>query len=134
MAYSPNPNPPNVPGVPVGRNQLALVSFLLSLVFPIGVILILFGGGIIATVDSATPLSYRLGSVLEVVGVPALIAAIVIGHIALGRAKRYSLQHAWRGLALAGLALGYLSLVGFLGAFGLVIWIVIHGIRLHFVF
>jgi hypothetical protein len=132
MAYSPHPkpNPTNAPGAPVGRNQLALVGFVLSLVFPIGVILNLFGLGIYHAADEAALLTYRLGLVLEMVGVPALIAAIVMGHIALGRANRYSPQLAWRGLAIAELVLGYLSLMVFLW----VIWILIHGIKLHFVF
>jgi hypothetical protein len=135
MAFSPNPTPPNAPGVGWGRNLLALVSFLLSLVFPIGLLLVLLvGRGFIATVGPATPLWYSVGKVLEIVGIPALIAAIVIGHMVLGRANRDSLQPASEVLAMVGLGLGYLSLVLFLGVVGLIIWYLTHPINLHFVF
>jgi hypothetical protein len=50
-----------------------------------------------------------MATVLLVVGLPGMVAAIVIGHVALVEAKRFALRYAWRGLAITGLALGYLS-------------------------
>jgi hypothetical protein len=105
MADSSNPHPrdaPDAPGVGVWRNHraLALVSFLLSLVYPLGVTLFVLGGGSLVgltTVGAATPPAYWVGSKLEIVGVPALIAAIISGHMALGRAKRSPLEHAGCG-------------------------------------
>jgi hypothetical protein len=142
MADSSNPTPrdaPDAPGVGVWRNHraLALVSFLLSLVYPLGVTLFMLGRGSIwgtATVGAATPPAYWVGSVLEIVGVPALIAAIISGHIALGRAKRYPLEHAGWALASAALVFGYLSLLVVLGEVGTALWILTHPIEVHFTF
>lgn len=131
---APNPNPVHPPGAPMGRNQLALASFLLSLVFPVAVILNVLNGGIVQTVDSTTAALRTVGNVLDILGIPTLIAAIVTGHIALRQAKRYPPQQARRGVAITGLVLGYLSLVLFLVAVGLIIWLLIHPIRIHVIF
>lgn len=114
-------------------NPLALVSFLLSLVFPVGVILLQLGGGIYQTVDAFTPPAYRVGVALLIAGIPATLLAIVTGHLALRWAKRRSYQQPLRGTAIMGLALGYGALVAYLGWFALAYWVVTH-LRLHFVF
>jgi hypothetical protein len=88
MADSSNPTPldapeaSGAPGVGVWRTYraLALVSVLLSLVYPLGVTLFVLRGGSLVgltTVGAATPPAYWVGSKLEIVGVPALIAAII---------------------------------------------------------
>jgi hypothetical protein len=85
MADSSNPTPrdaPDAPGVGVRRNYraLALGSFLLSLVYLLGVTLFVLGGGSLVgltTVGATTPPAYWVGSKLEFVDIPALIAAII---------------------------------------------------------
>ncbi len=132
MASSPSPShlpPPTapirppVPTAPRGRNQLALTSMLLALVFPLGVALDI----VLATLTQHTP-SLAVGTITEAVGTllafvspPAIIGAIVTGHIALGRAKHYSPWHARRGLAWTGLVVGYLSLAVFIGFWALLL-------------
>lgn len=113
MASSPNPYPANAPGAPVGRNQLALVSFLLSLIFPVAAVLnvvtILF---VMVTTSAAVAGVIQVFSgVVGILGFAGFIAAIVTGHIALSRAKRYPPQQARRGMAITGLVIGYLSLL-----------------------
>ena len=130
MACSPNPTPPSpptLPGVAWGPNPLALLSFLLSLVFPIGLLLVLMGGrGFIATGGPPTPLWYSVGRVLELVGIPALIAASGLAPIVLRRAHRDSLHPACAGLALFGVTF---SLVLLLGYVAVVLWYLTHPYR-----
>lgn len=128
MANSPNPNPAHAPGAPVGRDQLALVSLLLSLIFPIGAALTVIAWVFTPTARSVALALSTLGNLYEIMGIPALIVAFVTGHMALRRAKRYPPQQMRQGLATAGLVLGYLSC---LGAIGLIIWIEHHGILVH---
>ena len=130
MAYLPPPNPAYSPGAPEGRNQLALVSFLLSLVFPVVLLLNLAIVNIVVFPGVLFVLG-PLGDVLDVLCMAAVIAALITGHIALRQAKRYPPQQARRGLAITGLVLGYLSLVVFLGVVGLFIWLVTHPIIIH---
>jgi hypothetical protein len=122
VADSPNPPPAHTPGAAVGRNELALVSVLLSCVacvFTIGLVLYV----IIAAV--VTPrgglLLAGLFPLPECLVLLAPLGAIVTGHLALSGAKRYPPQQARRGTAVIGLVLGYLSLLLYLGMVGLII-------------
>lgn len=63
-----------------------------------------------------------LGAVDNVIPVSASIAAVVVGHIALARAGRFPPGRGRRGLAIAALVLGYLSLVVFLVSIGLLLY------------
>ena len=63
-----------------------------------------------------------LGAVDNVIPVLASIAAIVVGHIALAQAGRFAPGRGRRGLAIATLVLGYLSLVVFLAFIGLLLY------------
>jgi hypothetical protein len=56
-----------------------------------------------------------------------MIAAIVAGHMALNRVKKYPPQHAGRGFAITGLVIGYLSQVLWVGAITLFIVAAFHG-------
>lgn len=125
MAFSPNPPPAPTLGAAVGRNQLALVSVLLSCVscvLPIGLALYV----IIALV--VTPRGVLLLDGLfpcpECLVLLVLLGAIVIGHVALNEAKRYPPQQARRGMAVFGLVLGYLSLVLYLGMMSLIVVVI----------
>jgi hypothetical protein len=131
VTSSPNRSQPQAPGAPAERNQLALVSFVLSLVFPGVLLLNLASAGIVVF---PWLLPRIVSNVVALVATPAVIAALVTGHIALSRAKQYPAPQALRGLAISGLVLGYLSLAVVLGVVGLVIWFATHPIRLHFVF
>ena len=118
---------------PARWNILALVSALLALLFPAGLVLLLLGGGIYQTVDAFTPRVYLLGVVLLVAGMPATLPAIVTGHLALRWAKRRAYERALRGSAILGLALGYGALVLYLGWFVLGWWAMTH-LRLRFTY
>lgn len=111
---------------PAWGNPLALVGFLLSLVFPVGVVLLQLGGGIYQVVDAFTPPAYRVGQALLIAGMPATLLAIVMGHIALRWAKRRSYQRPLRGIAITGLVLGYGALVAYIGWFALGFWVATH--------
>src|SRR5271165_5145405 len=79
------------------NNSLALVSFLFSLVVPALVL-----GAIVAGIlNSAALYNVFSGLVGEVI-IPLSIVVIVLGHLALGQAKRFPADHAWRGFAIAG--------------------------------
>ncbi len=131
VASLPNRSQPHAPGAPPERNQLALVSFVLSLVFPGVLLLNLASAGIVVF---PWLLPRIVSNVVALVATPAVIAALVTGHIALSRAKLYPAPQARRGLAISGLVLGYLSLAVVLGVVGLVIWFATHPIRMHLVF
>ncbi|HET9110585.1 MAG TPA: hypothetical protein VFN78_07160 [Ktedonobacterales bacterium] len=113
------------------RNVLALASLPLALVFPLGALCELVGSRIYHPVVAAMPLSSYFGSALVVAGLPAAALAIVAGHVALGRADRQLFWQPLRGIARIGIAFGYGSL---LGMAGLVLWVVVHGIHVHYVF
>jgi hypothetical protein len=104
---------PPAPTGPRGRNQLALASFLLSLIFPVGValnvvtILVLR----VTTASAVAGATQVISGVIGIAGFAGFSAAIVTGHLALSRAKRYPPWQARRGLAIAGLVMGYLSLL-----------------------
>jgi hypothetical protein len=138
VAYS---SPSNLaPGAPVARNQLALVSFWLSLVFLVALLLNMAIAGIVVYPPLGSVLhllSYvliPLSFVLDLLGVVALFAAIVAGHRALRHARDFPPQQARRALAIAGLGLGYMDLALFLAFIGLAIWMYTHPIRMHLVF
>jgi len=63
-----------------------------------------------------------LGAVDNVVPVLASVVAIVVGHIALAQAGRFAPGRGRRGLAIAALVLGYLSLVVFLAFIGVLLY------------
>jgi hypothetical protein len=123
------------PHPPARRNLLALASIPLSLVFPLGVICELLGSGVIyQNVVAFTTVWLLVGAALVLAGLPATALALVAGHVALKRADRRPFQQPMRGVARIGLALGYASLVAFLGLAGLVVWVVVHGIHMHLVY
>ena len=66
--------------------------------------------------------SLGLGAVDNLVPVSVSILAVVVGHIALARAGRFPPGRGRRGLAIIAVALGYLSLVVFLGFIGLLLY------------
>jgi hypothetical protein len=101
-------------------NPLALVSFLLALVFPAGVILAQLAGGVFQPVNASTPPAYHAGVALLMAGVLAVPLALFAGHGALDRASRRAYRWPLRALALAGLVLGYGALLGY--AIGLVLY------------
>jgi hypothetical protein len=116
MAFSPTPGTPPTttaagptPAAPSGRNWLALASLLLALPYAMFIV-------VSQIPDQTLPSLVQqalgvVGTVLCAVGLPTMIAAIVTGHLALSQAKRFSPARAWRRLAIAGLALGYLSVL-----------------------
>ena len=63
-----------------------------------------------------------LGAVDNVIPVSVSVAAVVVGHIALAQAGRFPPGRGRRGLAIAALVLGYLSLVVFLVFIGLLLY------------
>ncbi len=101
-------------------NALALVSFLLSLVFPIGVLVVQRAGGVFQPVNASTPPAYHVGVALLSAGVLAVPLALVTGHSALDWAKHRTYRWPLRGIALVSLVLGYGAVVGYVG--GAVLW------------
>jgi hypothetical protein len=102
--YPPPPTasspPPRV--APGSSNVLALVSFFSALYMPLVFVLILIVA--LTHTNGLLPVIGSLGGL----SLPALITAIVTGHIALAQAKRYEPGKARRGFAIAGLVIGYL--------------------------
>lgn len=97
-----------------GRNTLALISLLASLVFPLAVLVNALGA--VAQSNHLVSLDFTnvfaaIGAALAALGVPALMTALVTGHIALVIAKRFHAVGARRWMAIVGLILGYLSLL-----------------------
>lgn len=117
MAQVADPNSPIVPGATSassGRNQLALISMLLGFIFPVGLLVRLLEVAIHVGAKGApaSTLSVMFGildQVFGVVSLPALVASLVMGHLALVRAKRYPKPQARRWMAIVGLVLSYLS-------------------------
>ena len=122
-----------------GRNWLALVSFLLSLGPLVSLLLGILASkvwsnlldpGLLVLANSpvgSVPDAYSmvgtivgLAADVYLLGCPAsIIAAIVTSSLALRRARDYPLQQAWRGFAVAGLAIGIVCMVLLLCAVGL---------------
>jgi hypothetical protein len=106
-------------------NHLALWSFVLSLALPIGAILNATSElvGIATRSQSISITQLVAGDVLTVLGLPAMFAAIITGHMALSRAKRYPpTQRRW-ALAIAGLVIGYLTVAAALTLIVGFIWL-----------
>jgi len=105
-----------------GRNVLALVSLLASLIFPLAVTINLLGAVAVANhliPQRAMALFFTIGGGLGTLGLPAMLTAIATGHVALVIAKRFSRRAARRWMAIVGLIVGYLSLLAFLGVIAL---------------
>ena len=105
-----------------GRNVLALVSLLASLIFPLAVTINLLGA--VAVTNHLIPqramaLFFTIGGGLGTLGLPAMLTAIATGHVALVIAKRFSRRAARRWMAIVGLVVGYLSLLAFVGVIAL---------------
>jgi hypothetical protein len=111
---------------PTPWNRLALVSFLLSLVFPVGVIVLQLAGGVFQPVNASTPPAYHVGMALLIASALTAPLALVTGHSALDGAKRRAYRQPLRAVAIVSLALGYGSIVAFLGGIVLAYWIVTH--------
>ena|SRR5579863_4238257 len=98
---------------PAGRgtgNGFAWASFLLSLVFPLTYGFVVVYATLANRVPSgANPFVAALYTVFDYIEWPLPLLAVMFGHIALARGSRAS------PLALIGLALGYLSILGLLG-------------------
>ena len=97
-----------------GRNTLAFISLLASLVFPLAILVNVLGA-VAQSNHLVAPefmnISVVIGSALGALGIPAMVTALVTGHIALVIAKRFSSAAARRWMAITGLILGYLSLL-----------------------
>jgi hypothetical protein len=112
----------------------------LALVFPIALLLttIIYGSVAQPQLTSALHLLsvvlIPLSLVLDLAGVVALFAAVVVGHQALRHARDLPARQARRGLAVAGLVLGYVELTLFLALAALAIWAYTHPNRMHLVF
>jgi hypothetical protein len=66
--------------------------------------------------------SLGLGAVDNLIPVSAAIAAVVVGHIALARGRRFPPGRGRSGLAITAVVLGYLSLVVFLAFIGVLLY------------
>ena len=101
-------------GRTAGRNVLALVSMLASLVFPLAVAINLLRAVAVANhliPERAMTVVVMVGDGLGTLGFPAMLTAIATGHVALALAKRFSRRAARRWMAIVGLIVGYLSLL-----------------------
>ncbi len=101
-----------------GRNVLALVSLLASLVFPLAATINLLGAVAVANhliPQRAMMVVVTIGGGLGTLGIPAMLTAIATGHVALVIAKRFSRRAARRWMAIVGLVIGYLCLLAFCG-------------------
>lgn len=107
-------------------NRLALVSVLLSLVFPVGVIVLQLAGGVFQPVNASTPSAYYVGNALLLASILTVPLALATGHGALDGATRRAYQQPLRGVAIVGLVLAYGSIVTFLGGIVLAYWILTH--------
>jgi hypothetical protein len=118
---------------PTGWNRLALMSFLLSLVFPAGGVTVQMSGGLFHPDYVSTPPAYDVGLALLFASFLTVPAAILTGHSALDVAKRGVYQWPLRGLAIIGLVLGYGAFATFFIGIIVVFWLLAH-LRFHIVF
>lgn len=118
---------------PTRWNRLALVSFLCSLAFPLGGVIVQLSGGLFHPSYISTPPAYNVGLVLLFAGSLTMPAAILTGHSALDGAKRGVYRHPLRGLALMGLVLGYGAIMAFFVGIVVLFWLLAH-LRMHIVF
>lgn len=101
-----------------GRNVLALVSLLASLIFPLAVAINVLGAVAVANhliPEKVIAVFFVVGGGLGTLGIPAMLTAIATGHVALVIAKRFSCRAARRWMAIVGLVVGYLSILAFSG-------------------
>jgi hypothetical protein len=87
---------------------------LASLVFPLAVAINLLGAVAVANhliPERAMTVVVMVGGGLGTLGFPAMLTAIVTGHVALALAKRFSRRAARRWMSIVGLIVGYLSLL-----------------------
>ena len=115
---------PNMESPPVGArmlagpNQLALVSLIVSFIAPLAVAFAITVNVASAQPKGVSPSPWQM--VAGVVGsaiVPAMIATIILGHLALHRAKRFPRPQARRWMAITALVIGYIAVVAFVGVF-----------------
>ena len=114
-----------------GRNTLALISLLLSLVFPLAITINVLGAVALANhliAQRVMAVFFMAGGAFGALGLPAMISAIATGHVALVIAKRYTRSGARRWMAIVGLVIGYLSLLALLGVMAIFIIASIHGV------
>lgn len=107
-------------------NPLALLSFLLSRLFPVGVIVVQLAGGIFQPVNASTPSAYHVGVVLLTAGILTVPLAIFTGHGALDWAKHRAYRWPLRRIAIVSLLLGYGALVACFVGVVLFYWGVTH--------
>lgn len=112
------PVPANHSPADTGKNTLALISLIASLIFPIAVAINLLSA--VAQANHLIParamaVVFVIGGGIGTFGIPAMLTAIATGHIALVIAKRYPRSAARRWMAIVGLIIGCLSLLAFGG-------------------
>lgn len=88
------------------RNKLANISFILSLYAPI--VLLLTVVSIVAHLLFAIAILFALA----LLALPAIVAAVVTGHVAVSQTTHSAPDRANRGFAIAALVLGYIQLGG----------------------
>jgi len=113
-----------------GRNTLALISLLISLIFPLAIAINVLGAVALANhliAQRVMSVFFMAGGAFGTLGLPAMISAIATGHVALLIAKRYTRSGARRWMAIVGLVIGYLSLLSFLGVIAIFIIASING-------
>jgi hypothetical protein len=118
---------------PTRSNRLALVCFLLSLVFPAGGVIVALSGGLYYSIYVASQSAFNLGLALLFASFLTAPAAILTGHSALDGAKRGAYRLPLRGFAIVGLILGYGAFVAYFVGIIAIIWLLTH-FRMHIVF
>lgn len=118
-----SPEMPPLPGaiVPASEtksNTLALISFFASLYPPVIYVLTLG--------SYFLPVLRTILGFMSILSLPALILAIVFGHIGLNQARRYAANKGYRGFAIAGLVIGYVELAVSLLFVVVIIYAVLH--------
>ncbi len=96
-------------------NTLSIIAFLASLYAPFGSVLSQF--------TRIFPQSISFIGFFGLLTLPAIIIAIVLGHIALSQSKRYIPAKAYRGLAITALVLGYVEIAFLVLVLGAIILI-----------
>jgi hypothetical protein len=114
-------------------NPLALTSFLLSLVFPVGAAVLQLSGGLFQPVNASTPPAYHVGVALLLAATVSVPVAILAGHAALDRARCGAHRQPLRRVAIVALVLGYGSLVTYLGGIVLTYYLLVTHPRFHIV-
>jgi hypothetical protein len=97
---------------------VAMASIIVSLVYPAALLLNAIGVVFYSfTVGSSRPFPWLglIYTVIDYAAAPVILAAIILGHLALIRA------HTWRRLAKTGILIGYVSLAELVLAFVVVV-------------